>query len=194
MASKTSSWGRSALLVAILATGTLAGLAGCNNPSVRYDYDAHTNYSSYKTYDWQDPQQGVAARGGGFDNPIMTDRVLRAVDKELAAKGFRREASADPDFLVIYAPLREASRAHQVHLGLGFGFGPLGLGVAAPVGDPHREAVGAIVLEVQDFKTRTVVWKATADDALEGSDSPAEADSDVADAVHTMLKSFPPGR
>jgi hypothetical protein len=52
--------------------------------------------------------------------------------------------------------------------------------------------MAGIVLEIQDFRSRSVVWKATAEGALQGSDNPAEADSDVKDAVHNMLKRFPP--
>ena len=189
-----SAWNRGALLAGLLVTGTLAGFMGCSGPDVRYDYDAKMSFSGYKTYDWQAAQGGVVAQGGRFDNAIENDRVRRAVEAELNAKGFRRETSADPDFLVIYAPLREAGSSHQVHLGLGFGLGPLGIGVGAPVGDPHREAVGAIVLEIHDFKSGSLVWKATADEALQGSDSPEQADSDVTAAVHNMFKRFPPGK
>lgn len=187
-------WNRGALLTGFLITGTLAGLAGCSGPSVQYDYDASANYSGYKSFDWMAEPPAGAPQAGGFDNPIMNDRVRRAVDAELSAKGFRLEPSADPDFLVRYYPRREPSRSSQVHLGVGFGMGPLGLGVAGPVGDPHREAMGAIVLEIQDYRSRKLVWKATAPGALRGSDTPQEADQDVTEAVRGMLKRFPPGK
>ncbi len=123
----------------------------------------------------------------------MSGRVHRAVEAELGSKGFKPPAeSSDPDFLVSYHPLGGASRSHQVHLGLGFGVGPQGLGVEAPVGDPQRTAVGAIVLEVRDFRSRAVVWQATALGALEGSDLPEQADADLNEAIHSMLKRFPP--
>jgi hypothetical protein len=48
------------------------------------------------------------------------------------------------------------------------------------------------VLEVQDAKTLAMVWKATAEGALQASDSPEEADAEVKGAVHGMLKNFPP--
>ena len=74
---------------------------------------------------------------------------------------------------------------------MGFGLGPVGVGVGAPVG--KREAVGGLVLEIQDFRTRTLVWKATAPGALQGADDPQQADADVPAAVRAMLKRFPPG-
>ncbi len=183
--------GKHARLTALLVAGSLAVLTGCSGPAVQYDYDAKTNYSAYKTFDWlAEP----AAHGGGFDNPIMNERVRRVVETQLAAKGYRLETGANPDFLVSYHPRREPNRSSQVRLGLGFGLGPLGVGVAGPAGDGHREAIGSIVLEIQDFRTRAMVWKATADGALQGSDNPEEADADVTAAVANMLKRFPPGR
>ena len=186
-------WSRGPLLMGLLTAATLAGLA-CNGPAVQYDYDARMNYSAYKTFDWTAEPARAPAPDGGFDNPIMNERVHRAVETELAAKGFRRDVTADPDFLVTYYPRHEPGRSQQVHLGVGFGMGPLGIGVAGPVGDPHREAMAGIVLEIQDYKTRTLVWKATAQGALQGSDDPAQADADVTEAVRTMLKRFPPGK
>jgi hypothetical protein len=187
-------WSRGPLLMGLLAAATLVGVAGCNGPAVQYDYDAKMNYSGYRTFDWLAGPGRAPVPGGGFDNPIMNERVRRAVETELAAKGFRRELSADPDFLVNYYPRREPGRSQQVHLGLGFGMGPLGIGVGGPVGDPHREAIAGIVLEIQDYKSRTLVWKATAEGVLQGSDDPAQADADVTEAVRTMLKRFPPGK
>jgi hypothetical protein len=174
----------------LLAAGALGLGLACSSPSVNYDYNAQTQFSAYRSYAWQVVPQG---RPGPFDNAIVLARVQHAVEVELGAKGFGLQRGGDnPDFLVNYYPVREASRSHQVHLGLGFGFGPLGVGVAAPVGDPNREAVSGIVLEVRDFRSGSVVWTATAEGALQGSDNPEEADSDVKDAVHTMLKRFPP--
>ncbi len=177
-----------------LMTGALALVLSCSGPSVHYDYDANASFSAYRSFAWEYAPPGVpGGRTAEFDNDIVSGRVQRAVEAELGSKGFLQQNGLfDPDFLVSYYPIGEASRSHQMHLGLGFGLGPLGLDVGAPVGDPNRAAVAGIVLEIQDFRSRSVVWKATAEGALQGSDNPAEADSDVKDAVHNMLKRFPP--
>jgi hypothetical protein len=177
----------------LLATSAMTLLLACSGPTVNYDYDAKAPFSGYRSFAWQAAPQGGSARMGPFSNAIVRSRVTRAVEAELASEGFRQaDEGANPDFLVNYYPLREADRSQQVHLGLGFGMGPLGVGFGAPVGDPHREAVAGLVLEIQDCRSGTVVWKATAEGALQGSDNPQEADSDVKEAVHNMLKHFPP--
>lgn len=177
----------------LIAAGALALALACSGPAVQFDYDAKAPFPAYQSYAWQTTSREGPRGAASFDNPIVSGRVQRAVDAELRAKGFRPQAeSGSPDFLVTYYPLGEPSRSQQVHLGLGFGMGPLGVGIAAPIGDPHREAVAAIVLEVLDFRSGTVIWKASAASALLGSDSPEEADRDVTEAVHSMLMRFPP--
>lgn len=172
----------------LLAAGALVLLAGCSSPVVHYDYDSHAAFASFHRFAWQVfPGEGT----GVFDNPIVNARVKRAVEVELNAKGFTRADAGHPDFLVTYYPVGEGSRSRQMHLGLGMGLGPLGFDLGAPVGG-RPEAMGGIVLEVQDSRTRTMVWKATADGALQASDSPEEAEAEVKDAIHGMLKNFPP--
>jgi len=176
----------------LLTVTALALLSACTGPDVHYDYDAGTRFTAYQTFAWL-PAQGGPARPGEFSNAIVRGRVQRAVEAELTAKGFKQaDDQASPDFLVNYYPLGEPGRSQQVHVGLGFGMGPLGVGFAAPVGDPHREAMAGLVLEVQDGRSRAVVWKASAPGALQGSDSPQEADAGVKEAVHSMLNHFPP--
>jgi hypothetical protein len=161
---------------------------------VRYDYDAKADFAGLHTYDWLPaPPQGAPGRANAFGNPIMAGRVTRAVDAALAAKGFRHETGGAPDMLVDCYPVGSATRTTRAHLGLGMGLGPLGLGVAAPVGQGHRENLGSIVMEVQDARTHTVVWRGTAQDVLRDADSPEEADAAVADGVKALFKRFPPG-
>lgn len=178
----------------IIAAGLLIAGLGCSGPSVRYDYEAQADFAQFHTYAWQAAPSPGRARG--FDNAIMEGRIRRTVEAELAGKGFQRDDGGHPDFLVDCYPLRQSARSSQTHLGLGLGmgFGPMGVGVSAPVGDRKVEAIGALVLEIQDARTRALVWKATADSALNSTDSPGEADDAVKAAVHNMLKKFPPPR
>jgi hypothetical protein len=175
-----------------LLPALMIGFLGCSGPAVRYDYDAKVNFAAYRNYGWRPAPGPVPGMAGPFDNAIMRGRVTRAVEAELAAKGFNAAGGAVPDFLVTYYPIHVATRTAAPHVGMGFGLGPVGLGVAAPVGAAHRDVTGSIVLEIHDFKSGSVVWKATADGVLQTGDSPEEADRAVAGAVKNMLKRFPP--
>ena len=175
------------------AAGLTAGILACSGPSVQYDFDAKADFTRFHAYDWLPAPPQAGARGGTFDNAIMEGRVHRAVDAGFAAKGFPKVAEGAPaDFLVACYPLRQSTKSSQPHLGLGLGFGPVGVGVGAPVGERNVETIGALAMEIQDARTRTVVWKGTAQSALRSSDTPEEADDAVRRAVTNLLKRFPP--
>jgi len=168
----------------------LALTLGCAGPEIHYDYDAKATFQNYRTYDWYAPAKGDKTRGAG-QNPIADTRVRRAVETELDARKIRKETSADPDFLLTYYPVYQARKGHRARLGMGLGLPGLGVGVSAPVGAKPTGKIGSIVLEVQDFKTHTLVWKAVADGVLDDTETPEDADQSVAEAVKKMLKRFP---
>jgi hypothetical protein len=177
-----------------LLTGTMTLALACGGPSVQYDFDVSAPFPSYKSYAWiEGPRPVPSPATARFENSIERSRVQRTVEAELGAKGYQLNG-ASPDFLVLYYPVGGRVRAPQAHMGVGFGMGPMGVVVAGPMGQPHEAFEGSIVLEIQDARTRNLVWRATAPGALQASDSPSEADADVKDAVHSMLKHFPPPR
>jgi hypothetical protein len=174
------------------AAGILAGLVACSGPAVRYDFESGAEFGRYHTYQWLPAPRPAKAKAGPFDTSIMDSRVKRILEAELAARGFQPGEAGQVDFQVVCYPQRESSRSSQPHLGLGLGLGPVGLGVGAPVGERKVEAIGSLVLEIQDGRNGMVVWKGTAESALRTSDSPGEADAAVQGAVRALLKKFPP--
>jgi hypothetical protein len=170
----------------------LAGLVACSGPSVRYDFESGADFSRYHTYQWLPAPRPAKAQAGPFDSSIMDTRVKRILEAELAARGYQPGEPGQSDFQVVCYPHRQSSRSSQPHLGVGLGFGPVGLGVGAPVGERKVESIGSLVMEIQDGRNGQVVWKGTAESALRTSDSPGEADAAVQSAVRALLKKFPP--
>lgn len=171
-------------------------ILGCAGPAVHYDYDTRASYKDFHTYDWYAASKAQAVHGAGVQNPLMDARVRRAVEAELAARGLRKETAADPDLLVTYYPLYQRRQGHRARVGLGLGMGlpgmGVGVGVGAPVGQKPTGKIGSIVLEIQDFKAHTVLWRAQADEVLDDTENPEDLDQDVARAVKKMLDRFPP--
>src|SRR5215475_4363978 len=61
---------------------------------ISVDYDHSASFQGYKTYAW--------AKGTPL-NQLWDARVIEAVDKQLAAKGFQKvDAGASPDLFVLY--------------------------------------------------------------------------------------------
>src|SRR5262245_44622325 len=63
--------------------------------SVTYDFDRSANFSSFKTYAW--------TRGNPVADDLNHQRIVRAIDAQLSAKGLLRvEPTGTPDVLVAY--------------------------------------------------------------------------------------------
>jgi hypothetical protein len=174
------------ILKSLVTVGALALLAGCSGPAVHYDYDARAGFAQYRTYDWQ----ATPPKQGGM--PIMDARVRREVDKALAAKAFRQETTGSPDILLSAQTVYHPKRRGRLSIGIGGAFLPgLGVGVGTSVGGHQAGMIGSIVLEVEDFKTRQLVWKCTSEPVLDTDESPQDLDEDVSKTVTAMLAKLP---
>lgn len=176
----------------------LAGLmllSACRPYSVNYDYDARANYASYKTFDWYASNKKAQGKANKVENTLMDKRVRNAIERELLAKGFKREASADPDFLVTYYPIYHDRKVRTyTHVGWGWGWRPFGVGMGTTMANTRHYREGTIVIEVVDFKNNELIWKSAAEGALTGLDNPEDAEEIVSSAVNHMLENFPPNK
>ncbi len=160
----------------LLGTGALA-------QSVTYDYDRAASFSSYKTYAW--------TRGTELREEFNHDRIVRAIDGALVAKGLARvEPSANPDVFVAY----HASLAENMEIVRStHGWGPFGLG-----GDRWGAArvrpvlVGTLVIDISDARKGAVVWRSQASSDIRPTDPPDSRDRKIAKAMKKMFKNYPP--
>jgi len=174
----------------------LALLTACTRAQIKYDYDARANYASFKTFDWMAAPKRAKEKAGNVGNPIMDRRVKAAIERELRAKGFGVEESADPDFLVTYYPVYK-DRAYRTttHLGMGWGYRPYwGPRAGMTVSQVHRYKEGTIVVEIVDFKSNQLIWHGAAVGALTGLETPEDAEEAVTREVRRLLEGFPPNR
>jgi hypothetical protein len=169
-------------------------ITACSSVNLRYDYDVRANFASYKTFDWYAASRMAKDKGVKVDNPLMDRRVANAVEKELTTRGYTRDTTSDPDFLVTYYPIYQEKKyrtATQVGWG-SWGFRPFGFGMGTTVSQEQRYREGTIVLEITDFKTNQMVWQAAAEGVLTDLKNPEDADEVVNNAVKQMLDHFPP--
>lgn len=170
---------------------------GCAGPEVHTDYDVTAGFAAYHSYDWYAAPPATQALSEGVRSPFLDARVRQAVEAALAARHYRRETHAEPDFLVTYYPVYQVRYGGGPYLGTGMVFGGfrgpgVGIGVAGPVGGWAADRLGSIVLEIEDGRTHHLVWKAEAVDVLDPSASPEDSAQDVAQAVQKMFLQFPP--
>ena len=78
----------------LLAFG-LVLFSGCVGIPVKYDYDKQAQWQSYKSYDWYAASAQAKGKAAGVVNPLMDRRVRGAVEKVLAARGFKPFSRAE---------------------------------------------------------------------------------------------------
>jgi hypothetical protein len=148
--------------------------AGAQKTSVDWDHNV-TDFAQYKTYAWSKPLRPT-------QNPLMDQRIVAAVDAQLAAKGFRK-VETGPEVLVTYgAGVQKETSA----VATGFGGWRMGGGVQRI--DPVTEDRGTLVVDLSNNKQ--LIWRGVASDTL--SDKPDKNAQKIEQAVEKLFKSYPP--
>jgi hypothetical protein len=148
--------------------------------NVKVDYDRTLSFQPFKTYAWT---VGTPAK-----NSLWDQRIIDGVDKQLAAKGFRKvEANSDPDLIVLYhAAIGQQEELNTTNMG-GWGL-RWGGGMATTT--VERIPVGQLTVDIGEAKTKKLAWMGTSSDTL--SDDPDKNQKKLQKALDKMFKKFPP--
>jgi Domain of unknown function (DUF4136) len=149
--------------------------------AVQTDYDHKADFSRYHTYSWI----GVHA-----SNSLWQDRIMGAVDSQLAAKGWTKVASGGDAAVSAFGKTTEQDTMQTFYNGFpGWGWmGWGGTGTATTTTVP--EQVGNLVVDIFDSNTKHLIWRGTASDTL--SSKPEKNDKKLDHAVTEMFDHFPP--
>jgi hypothetical protein len=166
-------------LVLVAALGA-AGCASSGNHKVRTDFDPDVDFTRYVTYDWLDSpltsqpiQSTSAAATHPFEgNTLVDKRVRRAVDSELAARGYQRAGDTSPDFRVRY----QVSFEHDTD-------------DSDATHRPDRFEQGLLFIDVIDAESQRMSWRGwTRDRNRDGYFT----DEQLRRSVTSILSKFPP--
>lgn len=155
-------------------------IGGCSGPEVSRDYDPKQDFSNLKTWSFAPvPPQADGARDPMAVSTLAMERIQRAVDRELKVKGFQPMDAQSADFWVQYYALTE----QRMRIDPGYDWGH---------DDVSTYAAGTIIIDVVNPKDKRMVWRGTATDVLDPDLTPAEREERIQEAVHDILKEFPP--
>ncbi len=135
---------------------------------VSYDYNKTSNFASFKTYAHKD--------GTKVGQQLIDDRIVAAIDTELAAKGFTK-AESNPDVVVVYHMAFDQEKDISTYSsGYGGGYGPYGYGWGGGMGGTTSTQVrniliGTLVIDIADAKANT---DGLARHGHQGSESPEQ--------------------
>ena len=160
-------------------------LAACSNVSTHYDFDTKTDFGKLKTYRWLPPPK----EGGTVaTSPLIRQRIQSAVDRELAAKGYR-PAEGEVDFLVaVHTGAKQ--RVQVTDWGYRYGYGYYGWGGGRM--DVYQYEEGTMILDIVDAGAKKLVWRGTAIAALSPQPTPEQTTKLIDEAVNKLLRDFPP--
>src|SRR6266567_4985328 len=149
---------------------------------VKTDFDHRANFSQYKTYSWQEIKPA---------NSLWDARIQRAVDAQLAAKGWTKVDSGGDVAIVAIAASHTERTLQTFYDGMGGGWrwrGFGGMGEATTTEQDYKE--GTLVVDVYDAKTKQLIWRGSSEDTVSNNAQKNEKNLDK--GVAKMFKKFPP--
>jgi hypothetical protein len=149
---------------------------------VKTDFDHQANFAQYKTYSWEAVKSA---------DPLWDARIKSAVDAQLQAKGWTRVDSGG-DVCIVAIKTTQTQRTLQTFYdGFGGGWrwrGFGGMGESTTTEQDYKE--GTLVVDLYDAKTKQLIWRGSAEDALSNKAEKNEKNLDK--GVAKMFKKFPP--
>ena len=179
----------------LLSLGLLAGCAGLR---VQTDYDENFDFSGRTSYAWLEPPVVEAPLGGAeapdpfARNSLLDQRVRHAVDRALAAKGYRT-SEEDPAFRLQYhVVLRDRTKIRPAAGAGGYygrRYGGYYGGLGGSTSYDYQE--GTLLIDFIDARTGRIAWRGWSVGANRDGYFSAEK---VDESVDKILSEFPPSR
>lgn len=178
------------LLCALLCL-SLVALVGCSSISVTSDYDSTASFSGLKTYQWIKLQGTEDALERA---PLLQKRAMLAVEKALAAKGYDKLESGDPDFFVaVHAGTKDKINVTNYGYGYGGWYGrPYG-GLGGTT-DVSYYTEGSIFIDIIQKKGDgfEMIWRGVGKGTVDPPKDPVEGQAKADEVAAMILEQFPP--
>ena len=163
------------LIASIVAATTLAG------PKV--DFDHTTDFSNYRTYNWQSGTPASSDR--------IQDRIEQAIDERLEASGLTRQDSGGDLIVVTHISASRDTRVTAADFGYG---GWPGWGGWSDWGTSTVEVSeipgGTLIVDLVDAETSKLVWRGIAAGTIKESSD--KTDGQIDKKIGRLFKQFPP--
>jgi hypothetical protein len=171
---------------AIAAALSLIG-ASVFAQDVKVDFDKSANFGAIKTF--------AVKIGTSWGNPLSEKRVTDEITQALTEKGWTVAPEDKADAIVVLHGATEKQKTLNTFYSGGYGgygwrgWGGGGMGTATTTESEYL--VGTLVVDIFDAKTKSLMFRGTAQDEL--SDKPEKNVKKLAKASDKMFKDFPPG-
>ena len=177
------------LVTAVAAIVLIPALAMAQK--VSYDYNKTATFNAYKTYALKD--------GTKVGQSLIDDRIVAALDAELAAKGLSR-VDSDPDVFVVYHVAFDKQKDISTYSsGYGGGYGAYGWGWGGggwaggtSTTQVRDILIGTLVIDLADAKKGELAWRGMGVKEVDTQAKPEKRDKSINNAVKKIFKNYPP--
>jgi Domain of unknown function (DUF4136) len=157
---------------------------------VSYDFDKTASFATFKTYAHKD--------GTKVGQPLIDDRIVAAIDAELAAKGLTKSES-NPDLVVVYhVAFDKEQDITSFSSGYAGGYGRYGYRYGGGWGSTTTNTqvrnilVGTLVIDMADVKKEQLAWRGMGVKEVDTQAKPEKRDKSITNAVKKIFKNYPP--
>ena len=174
------------IAVAALAILLAPTLAAAQKTS--YDFDKSVDFTSFKTYGFKD--------GTKVGQKLIDDRIVAAIETQLAAKGLTK--SDNPDVFVVYHVAFDTQKDISTYSSGYGGYGAYGWGwgggwAGGTTSTQVRDIlVGTLVVDMADAKKSQVAWRGMGVKEVNTQANPEKRDKSINEAVKKIFKNYPP--
>lgn len=166
-------------------------LVACSSITTSYDYDKTVDFTKYKTYNFTEE-----AKKFGIQE-LNRDRLLAAIDTEMAARGFTK--SDNPDVMVDLMGKMEQKRTATattsggggMYGGYGYGRYGYGGGFSTTTVNYDDYTEGTLFINIVDHSTEKIVWQGRGTKTLNETASPQKREANIKNGVAMIYQKFP---
>ena len=163
----------------LLCLALILTLVSCASVRVSTDYDTQAKFDDYKTFAFYKP---------GIDKVEISDldkkRILRAIEKEMLAKGFTKSESPD---LLVNINTKTEKNVDVYSAGIGYGWGPW-------YGNYNRHISsstnGVLYIDLINSKDKQLIWQGRGSGYL--THDVERKDARTQEFVTLILAKYPP--
>jgi hypothetical protein len=153
---------------------------------VSYDFDRTADFSKFKTFGFKE-----GTRSG---NPLVDDRIERAISAALAARGITEDESSPDLYVVTHITFDKQKDITAYSTAPAYGFYGWHWGGGWSTTDVRvREIVmGTLIIDMADATKGDLIWRGIGVKEVKSTRKHESVDKNVYDAVTNVLKHFPP--
>jgi hypothetical protein len=177
-----------------LTVGIAAVLAACSTIQTVHDSDPSADFTRYRTWDWISDENLIGPKAGevpvSYVSPLDEQRIRRAVEADLAAKGYRKVGRAEADLIVSFTVgTEEKTRVYSTPTVGGY-YDDFGYGGWYGGSEVRTQQYTEGTLSVQFFEreSKNAVWVGWASKRVSRSD---DSDEVIREAITRILEEFP---